>query len=197
MSTAIFGGTFDPVHAGHVAMVAAAIKEFNLSRLVVVPNGNPPHKTDFGITDFKHRYNMVSLAFDGMEGVEISDYEDSDDHLKYSLYTMRHFRKLYGEDTFFIIGADSLLTLHKWHEYKTFLKENHLIVFHREGDETFEDTIDKYKREYHADIRVSSMGYVDISSTYIRGAIKQNSLPEGIVPCSVMSYIKKEGLYLV
>ena len=197
MSTAIFGGTFDPVHAGHVAMVATAIKEFNLSRLVVVPNGNPPHKTDFDITDFKHRYNMVALAFDGMEGVEISDYEDSDDHLKYSLYTMRHFRKLYGEDTFFIIGADSLLTLCRWHEYKTFIKENSFIVFHREGDADFMDTIDKYTREFGADIRVSSMDYVDISSTYIRGAIKENSLPQGVVPKLVMDYIKKEGLYTV
>ena len=110
---------------------------------------------------------------------------------------MRHFRKLYGEDTLFIIGADSLLTLHKWHEYKTFLKENSFIVFHREGDENFADTIDKYNKEFAADMRASSMDYVDISSTYIRCAIKDNSLPEGIVPDKVMDYIKKEGLYIV
>ena len=195
MSAVIFGGTFDPVHNGHVSMAVSAIEEFGFSRLVVVPNGNPPHKTDLSITDFAHRYNMVSLAFAGIEDIEISDYEQRGNHLKYSLYTMRHFRKLYGEDTSFIIGADSLLSLHKWHEYQTFLKENRLIVFHREGDDTFWDTVDKCKRAYGADIRVSSMDYVDISSTQIRRMIKENSLADGIVPDAVMNYIKKEGLY--
>ncbi len=195
MSVAIFGGTFDPVHSGHVAMAVSAIEEFSLSRLVVVPNGNPPHKTDFDITDFIHRYNMACLAFSKLPKAEISDYEESGEHLGYSLNTMRHFRRLYGEDTAFIIGADSLLTIHKWYEYETFIKENRLIVFHREGDDAFGDTVDKYKKDYGADIRVSSMGYVDVSSTYIRRMIKENSLPHGIVPEAVMDYIKREGLY--
>ncbi len=195
MSVAIFGGTFDPVHTGHVAMAESAIEEFSLSRLIVVPNGNPPHKTDFDITDFTHRYNMACLAFSKIPKTEVSDYEASEEHLRYSLNTMRYFRKIYGENTAFIIGADSLLTIHKWYEYETFIKENHLIVFHREGDDTFWDTVDKYKKDYGADIMVSSMGYVDVSSTYIRSMIKENSLPHGIVPDAVMDYIKREGLY--
>lgn len=195
MSTAIFGGTFDPVHTGHVAMALSAIAEFKLSRLVVVPNGNPPHKTGLCTTDFVHRYNMVLLAFRGVSKVLVSDYESGSDRPGYSLYTMRHFRELYGEDTAFIIGMDSLLTIHKWYEYTTLLKENHFIVFRRKGDENYLSTIEKYNRDYDADIRVASMEYVDVSSTDIRKSFQNGVLPEKIVPRTVCEYIKREGLY--
>ena len=195
MSVAIFGGTFDPVHSAHVAMAVSAIKEFSLFRLVVVPNGNPPHKTDSDITDFTHRYNMACLAFSDISEVEVSDYELSEERLRYSLHTMRYFRSVYGEDTSFIIGADSLLTLHKWYEYETFIKENSFIVFHRKGDDSFWDIVNKYKKDYGADIKVSSMDYVNISSTYIRRMIKEDSLAPDILPKNVLDYIKKEGLY--
>ncbi len=195
MCTAIFGGTFDPVHTGHIAMVRSAIDEFGLSKLVVVPNGNPPHKSMAVKSDFSHRYNMTCLAFEGQDDVEVSDYEKDPDKFSYSLDTMRYFRKKYGEDTFFIIGADSLLTIHKWYKYETLLKENRFIVFRRDGDDMLEDVINKYKESFNADIRLSKMEYVDISSTYIRDLIKKGTLPRGILPDAVLSYIKQNALY--
>ena len=195
MSTAIFGGTFDPVHTGHIAMALSAIEEFELSRLVVVPNGNPPHKTNICTTDFVHRCNMVSLAFDGVSEVSVSKYESDSDCPRYSLYTMRHFRSLYGEDTAFIIGMDSLLTIHKWYEYATLLKENHFIVFRRKGDDNYLDVAEKYNRDYGADIRVASMEYVDVSSTDIRRNLQKGTMPVGLVPDAVCDYILREGLY--
>ena len=82
MSTAIFGGTFDPVHMGHVKIALSAIEQFELDRLVIVPNANPPHKKNEVTADFHHRYNMLSLAFEGLDKVEISDYESKENRIK-------------------------------------------------------------------------------------------------------------------
>ena len=114
-------------------MAKRAIEEFELEKLVIVPNGNPPHKTGREITDFAHRYSMAELAFGGMDKIELSRYEGEGGY-RYSIDTMRHFRAEYGEDTAFVIGADSLLTIHKWYRYETLLSENSFVVFSRRGD---------------------------------------------------------------
>ena len=194
MSTAIFGGTFNPVHMGHINMVQSAIEQFKLNRMVVVPNGNPPHKTDISITDFVHRYNMLCLAFDGMDKVEISDYEADSDKFSYSLYTMRHFRRVYGEDTYFVIGADSLLSIHLWHEYRTLLKENRFIVFHRQGDGRLLEVADKYRLD-GTEIYFSDMPLFDVSSASVRKLIAEGGDCQGIVCPSVMEYIIENALY--
>ena len=89
MSTAIFGGTFDPVHKVHIKIALSALVQFDLDRRVIVPNANPPHKKNEVSTEFSHRFNMLKLAFDGEKRVEISDYESKDYKYHYSLYTMR------------------------------------------------------------------------------------------------------------
>ncbi len=194
MSTAIFGGTFDPVHSGHIKMVHSAMEQFGLCRLVVVPNGNPPHKADSSITDFAHRYNMLRIAFDGMEGVEVSDYEAREDKFSYSLYTMRHFRRTYGEDTYFIIGADSLLTIHLWHEYETLLKENRFIVFRRDGGDGLEALAERY-RAMGSEIHFSHMPLVDISSTEVRSRLSYGDDCRDILCPDVRDYIIQNALY--
>ena len=192
---AVLGGTFDPVHMGHVKMAKDAIEEFNLDKLIVVPNGNPPHKMDSEQADFNHRFNMLEIAFKGMDKVHISDYEASENTPSYSLYSMRHFRSLYGEDTAFIIGADSLFTIHKWYEYEKLLSENTFIVFRRIGNGNLSDTVEKYKKCYGAKILISDMDYVDISSTDIRNAIAENTFSGDVIPAGVEEYIRKNGLY--
>lgn len=194
MSTAVFGGTFDPVHTGHVKMAQSAIQQFELCRLVIVPNGNPPHKADITVTDFDHRYNMLKLAFEGMDKVEISDYESREDKFSYSLYTMRYFREVYGEDTYFIIGADSLLSIHLWHEYRTLLKENRFIVFPREGGDELEAVARKY-RAMGSEIYFSHMPMIDVSSTQIRSKLSCGSDCEGILCPRVREYINKNSIY--
>ena len=194
MSTAIFGGTFNPVHMGHVNMVQSAIKQFELNRLVVVPNGNPPHKTDIRITDFSHRYNMLRIAFESVPKVEISDYEASADKHSYSLYTMRHFRKIYGEDTYFIIGADSLLTIHLWHEYQTLIRENRFIVFRRSGDDKLPEVASRYA-EIGAEIHFSDMPMFDVSSASLRDMLLKGEECTGLISPGVMDYIRQNSLY--
>lgn len=194
--TAIFGGTFDPVHNGHLMMAKYAYERFGLKRVVFLPNGNPPHKRNCFVTDAVHRYNMVKAATDGFNNFIVSDYEIAKKGYSYSLYTMRHFRKKYGKDTFFIIGADSLCSIDKWYEYETLLKENKFIVFYRssENDGDFLRCVEKY-RNFGADITIADMPKISVSSTEIR--IKLSKGIYGGLPLDgkVLKYITENGLY--
>ena len=194
MAVAIYGGTFDPVHLGHTQMVKTALEEFNLSELVIVPNANPPHKKDAYITDFSHRYNMLSLAFDGLDKVTISDYEKDRGVYSYSVDTMRHFRSVYGEDTYFIIGADSLLSIHTWYDSAALLKENRFIVFRRNGDSTLLEAVDSYKKEGYR-IYLSDMPKIDISSTDVRNTLLSGQSADRFLHPKVCEYIKAHSLY--
>lgn len=193
MKIGIFGGTFDPVHIGHIKMAEYAKEEFGLEKVVFVPNSNPPHKKDKLIEDYFHRFNMLKLALANDDRFLISDYEAKDGKYYYSLHTMRHFRNLYGEDTFFIIGADSLMTIHEWYEYETLLKENKFIVFLRDDLCGFYERVEKYKA-LGAKIYVSKMPEVEISSTVVRKDINQYNQAYGILD-EVYDYIVKNGLY--
>ena len=194
MAKAIFGGTFDPVHLGHLAMAESAVKQFDLSEIIVVPNGNPPHKSDLHITEFAHRYNMLCLGFKGMENVVVSDYEANEDKPSYSVYTMRYFRTLCGEDTYFIIGADSLMSIHKWYDYKNLIKENKFIVFKRDGDTALEDRGNTLCSE-GAEIYISKMPEVNVSSTEVRARIAKGLSCNGLLKADVIDYIIQNGLY--
>lgn len=193
MRIGIFGGTFDPVHTGHIKMAEYAKKEFSLESVIFVPNSNPPHKKDKLIEDYSHRFKMLEEAIENMNGFSISDYEAEDGKYYYSLHTMRHFRKLYGDDTYFIIGADSLMTIHEWYEYETLLKENKFIVFLRDDSCEFYERVEKY-RALGSEIYIAGMKEVEISSTEIRKAIKDSSKVFGILD-KTYNYIVKNGLY--
>ena len=194
MKTAVFGGTFDPVHTGHIKMAQSAVEEFGLDKLIVVPNANPPHKKNEVNTDYSHRYNMLCLAFENIDKVEISDYESRGDRYYYSVDTMRHFRKIYGDDTCMIIGGDSLLTLHLWYEHEAFIKENKLIVFTRHDDALVNEAIENY-RQKGATIFKAQMPHVDVSSTGIRSLLLEGIVKENTLSPKVVEYIKHERLY--
>ena len=194
MKTAVFGGTFDPVHTGHIRMAQSAIDEFGLDKLIIVPNANPPHKRNEVNTDYCHRYNMLCLAFKNMDKVEVSDYESLEDRYYYSLYTMRHFREIYGEDTCMIIGGDSLLSLHLWYGYEQFIKENKLIVFTRDDDKPVTEAVETYRRD-GACIFKASMPPIDVSSTEVRKFLTNGKIKDGTLSSEVIEYIKQEKLY--
>ena len=137
---------------------------------------------------------MAELAFGGMDKIELSRYEGEGGY-RYSIDTMRHFRAEYGEDTAFVIGADSLLTIHKWYRYETLLSENSFVVFRRRGDSELCSAAQRYRELYGAKIAFSDMDYADISSTDIRLALQNGEALDGLIPQKVLFYIRENGLY--
>ena len=192
----VFGGTFNPVHAGHIEVAKAALKECNLSKVIFLPNGNPPHKQGEIIAPSHHRYNMIKLAIDGIDSFEVSDYELKRQEPSYTIDTNRVFKTMYDCPVFFIIGADSLHTLSTWRNYDALIHECSFIVAPRD-DSDFEKLCaecDMHNLKGGKAIPLK-MNLYDAKSTDIRHAVNQNDITEFLLPQKVASYIKKHNLY--
>ena len=191
----IFGGTFDPVHSGHMAMADCVFKQAGLEKLIFLPNGNPPHKPYGEYAEGTHRFNMLSLAVKDKEGYEVSDYE-LDGQRHYTFDTLEYFKGIYPQhEVVFIIGADSLDYLHKWYRGEELIRNNSFVVVNRNfrNDYDFEKNI-MHIRDMGAKLFVCDMPCVDVSSTQIRQAVAEgvSDLP---LDTEVYEYIKFNNLY--
>ncbi len=193
---AILGGTFNPVHNGHIAMADAALNEFGLSKIVFLPNGNPPHKADVHIIDAKKRYEMVSIAVRSNERFAVSDYEVNRQKKSYTVETLPYLKSVYGDDISYIIGADSLYTLDKWKDYRKLICQCRFIVADRSCDNAPDlyEMCEKYK-SLGADIMCMKMPRYDVTSTQIRHLASQGMDFSRYVPPGVYEYIKNNNLY--
>lgn len=181
----IMGGTFDPIHNGHLKIAAAAKSEYHLDKVIFLTSGNPPHKRDKQVLDAKIRHIMVKRAILGIDGFESSDYEVNRTEYSYSVNTLRHFKELMPEDEiFFIIGGDSLRDFHKWYMPEEILKLCTLLVYDR--------TDGVCKSDFAKPIIGEK---VEISSTMIRKAVENNEDISGLVPDSVSEFIKMNNIY--
>ena len=200
MNIGIMGGTFDPVHNGHLAIAEAAYEQFGLDRVWFLPNGNPPHKAlaDIG-SSIEDRLKMVQLAIAGRTGFKLEPYEARRKSVSCSYETMEHFSKIYPEhDFYFIIGADSLFTVDKWvHPERLFPTCTILAAFRDEMDtrEKMDRQMHYPKEKYHAKSALLLSPIVQISSSEIRERIRDGKSINGFVPDNVEEYIKKECLY--
>ena len=200
MNIGIMGGTFDPVHNGHLAIAEAAYEQFGLDRVWFLPNGNPPHKAlaDIG-SSIEDRLKMVQLAIAGRTGFKLEPYEARRKSVSCSYETMEHFSKIYPEhDFYFIIGADSLFTVDKWvHPERLFPTCTILAAFRDEKDtrEKMDRQMHYLKEKYHAKSALLLSPIVQISSSEIRERIRDGKSINGFVPDNVEEYIKKECLY--
>lgn len=192
----LFGGTFDPVHTGHIALAEKALAEFDLDEIIFLPAGNPPHKTNLDITGKLHRLRMVELATKDNPRFSVSDYEISKETPGYSYLTVGHFKKLYPEDEiFFIVGGDSFRNFPSWAQYKTLLSLCAFIVVPRPGIAP-----ESYLENFCGDEDLSRVFFMqeaefDVSSTRIRESILKNQIPEDELPAGVAAYIKSNRLY--
>ena len=192
---AVFGGTFDPVHSGHMAVARYTAQQVNLDKIIFLPNGNPPHKDSGEYADGFHRYNMLVLATESYPSYEVSDYE-LDGKRHYTYETLEHFKKLYPQcNVMFIIGADSLDYLDKWHRGEELIRNNTFIVVNRNFRKgyDFEKNIKKI-RDAGGDIIVVDMPFADISSTEIRADIKQGK-KNNMIDLKVEKYIIENKIY--
>lgn len=199
MKIGIMGGTFDPIHNGHLMLGEYAYKEFQLDQIWFMPNGNPPHKSNDTIeSQTKNRVEMVKRAIAGIDYFVLQPYEVDNKAVHYSYKTLEYFKNVYPEHEFyFIIGADSLFTLEKWVHPEILLKNCIMLAAYRDekGTEDMLAQIQFLNKKYHGDIRLLNTPNVDISSSEIRARIKEGKSIYDCVPSSVFDYIKQKQLY--
>ena len=134
MKKAIFGGTFDPIHIGHIHIAYEALYSLKLDKILFMPAGNPPNKLNKQITDAKIRYDLVNKAIEGEINFEISDYEVNKKENSYTYETIELFSKLQSNTKwYFLIGADSLIDLDNWKNVDRILNSCQLVVYNRAG----------------------------------------------------------------
>ena len=197
----ILGGTFDPIHDGHIMMAESAFRQFGLDEIRLMPNGSPPHKNDRYITARpSERLEMTRLAADELNArpgeeiaVTVLDYEIRRRRTSYSYETMEYFTSIEPDTEFyFIVGADSLMALDTWMKPERLLKTCVMLAAVRGGDDT--SALKQRIKEYDilfpgCDIRILSMPRMDISSTDLRARLLEGQSISGLVPASVEKYI--------
>jgi len=194
----IMGGTFDPVHYGHLIAAEEVRQIFSLDKVIFVPAKIPPHKMGKKISDPEDRYMMVLLATLDNPFFEVSRVEIEKEGVSYSVDTLRLLRKSFGEDVefFFITGVDMVLTLREWKEPEELLKLCRFIAVTRAGY-NLEVLKEKLPKDFLDRIDIVKIPSPPISSTEIRRRVKRGESIRYIVPPLVEEYIRKRGLYLV
>ncbi|MBE7053043.1 MAG: nicotinate-nucleotide adenylyltransferase [Ruminococcaceae bacterium] len=195
MKIGILGGTFNPVHNGHIKMAETVLCKLNLDKIMFLPNSIPPHKELKGFATNNQRLDMLRLATKNNKKFFISDYELNKGGKSYSIDTLNHFLKDDNEYVF-IIGADSFYEILTWKDGEKLIKLCRFAVFSREyNDKVLKDEIDLFNKKYKADFVLVDMENIDISSTVIRQNIIEGKNISDLVPESVEKYIKENNLY--
>lgn len=195
----IMGGTFDPIHNGHIMLGKQAYKEYQLDEVWFMPSGQPPHKKDHKITDTSVRCEMVRLAIQKYPYFRFSDFEIRRLGNTYTAETLLLLKKAYPKHQFFfIIGADSLYQLEHWYHPELVAMEAILLAAVREypdAPRTMEEQARYLNDKYNADIRLMHCGEIDLSSSELREKKSRGEQISGYVPKQVEEYIDRHGLY--
>ena len=197
----ILGGTFNPIHMGHLIMAEEACQHHHLSKVLFIPTYIPPHKYVNDLAEAHHRNHMVKAAISGKSRFEVSDLEIMREGKSYTIDTVQEILNHYGKDSevFLIMGADSLNELELWKNIKSLSQLCHFVIVNRPGFKTEASARlveiignDKVLDMERLRIEIDPIG---ISSTEIRKRLKDGIEIQGLVPECVEAYIKERGLY--
>lgn len=195
----ILGGTFNPIHFGHLLIAESVRESFDLDKVIFIPSGQPPHKPDSEVIDPEHRLKMVRRAVVSNPFFEASRVEIDTNGFTYTVNTLQTLKKLYGGETelYFIIGADVIPELTTWKEFRTVFGLCEFIAVRRPGiaKKSSEATITKLKSEYAARISLAEAPLIEISSSEIRERCFAGKSLKYMVTQEVEDYIRSEGLY--
>ena len=195
----VFGGTFAPVHNGHVAAAKAFMEQMKLDYLFVIPACIPPHKAIDPSDDPLYRLKMCELAFADTDGVVISDMEISRGGTSYTYDTLRELQR---PDTrlFLLCGTDMVLTFDTWYRYEDILKMCYPAYVRRENDPLLTSRIvakiGEYYEKHGVMFRRIITDPINVTSTDIRTAVREGRDISGLVPPAVGEFIRDRGLYL-
>ncbi len=197
MRLALFGGSFDPVHAGHVEPLAEAREALAIDRVVCLPTAAPPHKPDGSVAPPRARFTMAELAWLDEPTVEISDFEMTPGRTAWTIDSIEHFGGLHPEaELLLLVGADSYLDLPRWRRWEEILERVELGVLSRPGfadDERHEQLPDTMRAARAAGrVHIVQNRPLDISSTELRRRLAAgDDIPPGWLPPLVLKYLRK------
>ncbi|WZL71566.1 nicotinate-nucleotide adenylyltransferase [Clostridiaceae bacterium 35-E11] len=196
----VMGGTFDPIHYGHLVIAEQIRCEYDLEKVVFIPAGIPPHKSSLEVTNSKHRYFMTLLATITNPYFEVSKIEIESNEVSYTIHTIEKLKKIYREDTdiYFITGVDAICELDTWKDVGSLSKLCKFIAATRPGLELLQvdAKIKDLQDKYNAFIRKIDLPALAISSTDIRNRVRENQSIKYLLPEPVEYYIYKNSLYL-
>ena len=211
---ALFGGTFDPFHCGHLRMTIEVKEALRISRVILFPAHHPPHKPRQPVSEARHRFAMVSAGTAGLPGIEASDIEIRREGPSYSLLTVLDFRgALPDAQILFVMGADSFAEVSTWHRYEELLSVCDIVLLPRPGarpepappagiriEKEDPHCYSWMGRSYRLPggrrLLCPSLPTLDISSSAIREKVRTGMCIRGLVPPEVERYIFDNGLYV-
>jgi len=207
--TGILGGTFDPVHNGHLALAEAAGGLCDLDEIILLPASVPPHKRNKKITDFSHRAAMLEIAIQNRPSLHVSTIEKLLPSPSFTIDTLNYLKlhSVTPVEFFFITGADTFLDILSWKKYREVLRSSNFIVFLRSGknrkklhkffkllDYSKKDT-SWYNEAYKTWIYCSALSLPAVSSSEVRGLLSQGLPVQQLIPQGVFEYIAENRLY--
>ena len=220
MRIGLFGGTFNPIHRGHLRAASEVKKGFNLDQVFLIPAALPPHKTPGAVADADDRLQMIHLATKGLSGITVSDVELNRPGPSYTIDTVCHFKQTFADDSriYLIMGLDAFLEISTWKSHAELLEQIAFIIMARpdkaypdanQGWKILEDYLKLTLSEdyeflaapgcYHSQgkppIHIIDIDALDISSTKIRENVKKKKTIEHLVPARVAEFIQSKGLY--
>ena len=213
MKSGLLGGTFDPIHFGHLRGAEEIMEMFGLNRIIFVPSSRPPHKLEANITSFYHREQMIKLAIEGNVNFSFSNVENQRAGKSYSVETVEYFLNNYIEDMelYFIVGQDAFQAITTSKNWEKLLLMCNFAVMTRPGyDElkpdkilppdfaarfVHDEKIDGFRGPKGYAIYFRHVSFLDISSSRIRAMVKDNKSVRYLLPDAVRQYIFKNGLY--
>ena len=195
MAIALYGGSFDPIHIGHLITATNAVENYNLDKVIFIPSHITPLKDRNLEASDVDRYEMIQRSVKNNPKFIVSDYEINNDGVSYSYNTVKYFKDTYqDEKIYFIIGTDRAKDLKKWYNIEGLSKLVTFIFVARDG-EKLEDIVEKDDFYKGIDYEIMISPIIEISSSLIRNRIKQNKKIDYMVTDNCKSYIEELSLY--
>ncbi len=196
---AMMGGSFDPVHEGHISYARDVLKKTPVDEVVFMPAKLQPFKLDLELSSFEDRIEMIRLAIRKEAFMFTSELENELEGISYTYRTLEEFKKKSKEEikVYFMVGTDAFIQMDTWMKADQLLSDNAIIVAHRPGynEEKLYQKKTEYEKIFNAEIITVENVKVDVSSTEIREKIQRGTSLGGIIPEEVEAYIRKKGLY--
>ena len=200
MKIGLIGGSFDPIHYGHLLIAEEVREEYDLQKVFFMPAKIPPHKRGRQISPADKRYEMVRLCTERNDKFDVSDLELKREGVSYTIDTILKLKEIYGPGTeiYFISGADTIFNLETWMTVDRLLKEVVFVGTVRPGfdKDALQREAERLSAKYDGDVRILEIPLLEISSTMIRERIREGRSARYLLPGNVLRYIKENNLYV-